>query len=62
MQENHRNGQDESDIAATSEPYAPLRKMQILRNCSPTKSYQFSLIHCFLEFLFVQSSFHRDCD
>jgi len=28
MKENYRNGQEESDIAATSEPYTPLRKKQ----------------------------------
>jgi len=28
MQENHRNGQEESDIVATSERYTPLRKKQ----------------------------------
>jgi len=61
-QENHRNGQEESDIAATSEPYTPLRKEQGLRNCILNKSCQFSLIQCFLKFLFVQSSFHRECD
>jgi len=32
MQENHRNGQEESDIAATSESYTPLRTEQRLRN------------------------------
>jgi len=62
MQENHRNGQEESDIAATSEPYTPLRKEQGLKNCILNKSCQFSLIQCFLKFLFVQSSFHRECD
>jgi len=61
MQENHRNGQEESDIVATSEPYTPLRKQQRLRNCIII-SYQFSSIKCFLKFIFVQSSFHRERD
>jgi len=29
MQENHRNGQEESDIVATSGPYTRLRRKQI---------------------------------
>jgi len=45
MQGNHRNGQEESDIVAISEPYDPLRKKQRLRNCILNKSYQFSFIH-----------------
>jgi len=62
MQENHRNELEESDILATSEPYTPLRNQQRLRNCILNKSYQYSLIQCFLKFLFVQSSFYRECD
>jgi len=33
MQENDRNGQEESDIVATSEPSTALCKKQRLRNC-----------------------------
>jgi len=61
LQKNHRNGQEESGIVATCGPYTPLRKKQI-ENRILNKSYQFSLIQCFLKFLFVQSSFHRECD
>jgi len=60
MQENHRNGQEENDIVATSGPYTRLRKQRI-ENCILTKSYQFSLIQCFLKFLYVQSRLHREC-
>jgi len=57
MQENHRNGQEESDIVATSEPYAPLRKQQRLRNCILHKSYQFSLIQCFFKLFSYKAGF-----
>jgi len=30
MQENHKSGQQESDIVAISEPYTPLRKKQLI--------------------------------
>jgi len=46
MQGNRRNGREESDIVAISEPYTPLRKKQRLRNCILNKSYHFSLIQC----------------
>jgi len=52
---------DESVTVATNTPYTRLRKKQI-ENCILNKSYQFSLIQCFLKFLLVQSSFHRECD
>jgi len=38
---NRRNGREESDIVAISEPYTPLRKKQRLRNCILNKSYRF---------------------
>ena len=41
MQGNRRNGREESDIVAISEPYTPLRKKQRLRNCILNKSYRF---------------------
>ena len=42
MQENNRNGQEESDIVATSRPYTRLRKKTKIENCTLNKSYQFS--------------------
>jgi len=59
MQENRRNGQEQSDIVATSEFIFTLRKKQKLRICTLSQSYQFALIQCFIEFLFVLGSFHR---
>jgi len=56
MQENHRNGQEESDLVETSETFTPLRKKQRLRNCILNISYQFALIQCFRKFLFVLDS------
>jgi len=61
MQENHRTGQEESDIVAISGHYTRLRKKQT-KNCILNKSYQFLLIQYFLKFVSVQSSFHRGCD
>jgi len=61
MQENHRIGQEESDIVATSGHYTRLRKKKT-ENCILNKPYQFSLIQYFLKFVSVQSSFHRECD
>jgi len=47
MQENHRNGQEASFTVATSGPYTRLRRKQI-ENCILNKSYQVTLIQCFL--------------
>ena len=57
MQENHRNGQEESYIVETSEAYTPLRKKQRLRNCILNKSWQFSLIQGFLKISFRTKHF-----
>jgi len=62
MQENRRNGQEDSDIVVTNESYIPLRKKQKLRNCILNKSYQFSLIQCVHKFLFILGIFHRQCN
>jgi len=62
MHENLGNEHEESDTVATREPNTPLCKKQRLRNCILNKSYQLLLIQCFLKSIFVQSTFHRDCD
>jgi len=46
MQGNRRNGREESDIVAISEPYTPLRKKQRLRNCILKVLQIFSLRQC----------------
>jgi len=61
MQGNRRNGREEGDIVAISEPYTPLRKKQRLGNCILNKSYQF-FVDSVVKFIFVQSNFNRECD
>jgi len=61
-QENHRNGQEESDIAATSEPYTPLRKNRDWEIVSLISLTNFRWFTVFFIFIFVQSNFHRDRD